>query len=50
MLVERSANIEKVKRNLFGAPTKAERSLFNMQYERSLEENRMVSNSRDLQI
>ena len=43
MLTERSINIEKVKRNLFGAPTKAEKSLFNLQYEKSLEEDRAVS-------
>lgn len=40
MLTERSTNIEKVKRNLFGAPTKAEKTFFNLQYEKSLEEDR----------
>lgn len=43
MLTERSTNIEKVKRNLFGAPTKAEKTFFNLQYEKSLEEDRKVS-------
>ena len=43
MLTERNVNVEKVKRNLFGSPTKAEKSMFNMQYEKSLEEDRLVS-------
>ena len=40
--VERG-NIEKVKRNLFGTPTKADRDAFQKTYEETMAEGRRVS-------